>query len=147
MANTEFSSLAEAADAFEALQSDFTASEQLAQESATEIANLKAERDTLKAEAEKASEALASLTAEANDAKEKVTALETEIAQLKAEAKTAEQRAAEIAGSSGIDPVDATPGSSNENAWEKYQAIKDPADKTAYWRANHSAIIAAAKAS
>lgn len=146
MADLEFSSLAEASEAFAALQLDYTASEQLAQESATEIASLKAERDAIQAESAEVAAKLEAVNAEIAAATEKVAALESEIATLKAEAKTAEQRAAEIAGTAGIPAVSATPGASAENAWEKYQAIKDPAEKTAYWRANHSAIINAARA-
>lgn len=140
--SADFASLAEAKAAYSAIKGDLDAAQSLADEAGAKVEALTQELADANAKLESAGAELGAIKTESAA---KIEALSAEVEQLKADAKSAEQRAAEIAASSGTVPVETAPGQQNANAWETYQAIKDPAEKTAYWRANQDAIIAAAR--
>lgn len=82
----------------------------------------------------------------ANDlsqAKERQKEANASIKQLEADAKTAEAKAAEICASVGVDPVQVTPGgdAKQANLIEQFNAITDPAKKTAFFRAHRAELI------
>ena len=83
-------------------------------------------------------------------AKEQITALSTEVETLKANAKSAERIAAERYGAASPQPLPVTPRGDAEAATliEKFKAITDPAEQTAFWRslsAEKRALILNAK--
>ena len=69
-------------------------------------------------------------------AKEQITALTAETETLKANAKTAERIAAERYGAASTEPLPVTPRGDSQAATlvEKFKAIADPAEQTAFWR-------------
>jgi len=69
-------------------------------------------------------------------AKEQVGALTKEVETLKANAKTAERIAAERYGAASTEPLPVTPRGDSQAATliEKFKAITDPAEQTAFWR-------------
>lgn len=75
-------------------------------------------------------------------AKEKQSQADTRIRELESEAKSAEAKAAEICASVGVDPVQVTPGAEEKQAdlRAQFEAITDPARKTAFFRANRDAL-------
>ena len=82
----------------------------------------------------------------ANDitqAKERQKEADARIQQLENDAKTAESKAAEICASVGVDPVQVTPGGDTKqaNLIEQFNAITDPAKKTAFFRAHRADLI------
>jgi chromosome segregation ATPase len=76
-------------------------------------------------------------------AKERYAEAETRIQQLEAQAKSAETKAAEICASVGVDPVQVTPGGDPKQAdlLAQFNAITDPAKKTAFFRAHRADLI------
>ena len=143
----QFASLAEAVEAFGKQAEDLKAANALAEEASNETAALKSQLEAANTAAAESAAKITALETAAIEAASKIEQLTAQVGKLEAEAKTAEQKAAEIAANSGTDPVAVNPGGSSENHWEKYQAIKDPAAKTAYWRANMDAIISDARKS
>ena len=83
-------------------------------------------------------------------AKEQITALTTEVETLKASAKSAERISAERYGAASPQPLPVTPRGDAEAATliEKFKAITDPTEQTAFWRslsAEKRALILNAK--
>jgi chromosome segregation ATPase len=142
----EFSSLSDAQAAFDALEADAAASADLLTEAQSNLEVANATVATIQAALETANAANADLAAKLTAAESGLTASAAEVEKLKAESRTAEAIAASICASLNIDPQATAPdGGQTKNAWETYQAITNPAEKTAYWRANQEAIVAAAK--
>lgn len=83
------------------------------------------------------------LTHDLTQAKEHIKDLDVRIKQLEAEAKSAEAKAAEICASVGVDPVQVTPGGDAKQAdlLAQFNAITDPAKKTAFFRAHRAELI------
>ena len=73
---------------------------------------------------------------ELTKAKEQITALTGEVETLKANAKTAERIAAERYGAASTEPLPVTPRGDAQAATlvEKFKAITDPTEQTAFWR-------------
>jgi chromosome segregation ATPase len=142
----EFSSLSDAQAAFDALEADAAASNDLLAEAQASTESLTAALSAAQAELETANAANADLAAKLTAAETAATEAEAAAEKLKAESRSAEAIAASICASLNIDPQATAPdGGQSKNAWETYQAITHPAEKTAYWRANQEAIVAAAK--
>jgi chromosome segregation ATPase len=76
-------------------------------------------------------------------AKERQKEADTRIKQLEAAAKSAEAKAAEICASVGVDPVQVTPGGDAKQAdlLAQFNAITDPAKKTAFFRTHRAELI------
>ena len=76
-------------------------------------------------------------------AKERQKEADTRLKHLEAEAKSAEAKAAEICASVGVDPVQVTPGGDpkQEDLLAQFNAITDPAKKTAFFRAHRAELI------
>ena len=74
---------------------------------------------------------------ELTKAKEQITALSGEVETLKANAKTAERIAAERYGAASPQPLPVTSRGDTQAATlvEKFKAITDPKEQTAFWRA------------
>lgn len=83
------------------------------------------------------------LVNELAQAKERLKEANTRIKQLKADAKSAEAKAAEICASVGVDPFQVTPGgdAKQEDLLAQFNAISDPAKKTAFFRAHRAELI------
>jgi chromosome segregation ATPase len=97
------------------------------------------QRDQLSSDLATAKQSLTSAATAAEElakAKEQVTALSTEVETLKANAKSAERIAAERYGAASPQPLPVTPRGDAEAATliEKFKAITDPAEQTAFWR-------------
>ena len=111
------------------------------------------QRDQLSRDLATAKQSLTSAAATAEEltkAKEQITALSTEVETLKANAKSAERIAAERYGAASPQPLPVTPRGDVEAATliEKFKAITDPAEQTAFWRslsAEKRALILNAK--
>ena len=111
------------------------------------------QRDQLSRDLATAKQSLTSAATAAEElakAKEKITALTTEVETLKANAKSAERIAAERYGAASPQPLPVTPRGDAEAATliEKFKAITDPAEQTAFWRslsAEKRALILNAK--
>jgi len=73
---------------------------------------------------------------ELTKAKEQITALTAEVETLKANAKSAERIAAERYGAASTEPLPVTPRGDSKAATliEKFKAITDPTEQTAFWR-------------
>ena len=73
---------------------------------------------------------------ELTKAKEQITALTSEVETLKANAKSAERIAAERYGAASTEPLPVTPRGDAQAATliEKFKAITDPTEQTAFWR-------------
>lgn len=73
---------------------------------------------------------------ELTKAKEQIANLTSEVATLKTNAKTAERIAAERYGAASTEPLPVTPRGDSQAATltEKFKAITDPAEQTAFWR-------------
>ena len=73
---------------------------------------------------------------ELTKAKEQIANLTNEVETLKANAKTAERIAAERYGAASTEPLPVTPRGDSQAATliEKFKAITDPAEQTAFWR-------------
>jgi chromosome segregation ATPase len=128
----------------------------------TTVEELDAVRGDLTAASEMLDEANGRITALTNDltasrekeqqlgndltqAKERQKEADTLIKQLEADAKSAEAKAAEICASVGVDPVQVTPGgdAKQANLLEQFNAITDPAKKTAFFRKHREEILRA----
>ena len=111
------------------------------------------QRDQLSRDLATAKQSLTSAATSAEElakAKEQITALSTEVETLKANAKSAERIAAERYGAASPQPLPVTPRGDAEAATliEKFKAITDPAEQTAFWRslsAEKRALILNAK--
>ena len=111
------------------------------------------QRDQLSRDLATAKQSLTSAANAAEElakAKEQITALSTEVETLKANAKSAERIAAERYGAASPQPLPVTPRGDAEAATliEKFKAITDPAEQTAFWRslsAEKRALILNAK--
>ena len=111
------------------------------------------QRDQLSRDLATAKQSLTSAVGTADEltkAKEQITALTTEVQTLKASAKSAERIAAERYGAASPQPLPVTPRGDAEAATliEKFKAITDPAEQTAFWRslsAEKRALILNAK--
>lgn len=111
------------------------------------------QRDQLSRDLATAKQSLTSAATAAEElakAKEQITALTTEVETLKANAKSAERIAAERYGAASPQPLPVTPRGDAEAATliEKFKAITDPAEQTAFWRslsAEKRALILNAK--
>ena len=111
------------------------------------------QRDQLSRDLSTAKQSLISAATNAEEltkAKEQITALTTEVETLKANAKSAERIAAERYGAASPHPLPVTPRGDAEAATliEKFKAITDPAEQTAFWRslsAEKRALILNAK--
>ena len=111
------------------------------------------QRDQLSRDLATARQSLTSAATAAEElakAKEQITALNTEVETLKASAKSAERIAAERYGAASPQPLPVTPRGDAEAATliEKFKAITDPAEQTAFWRslsAEKRALILNAK--
>lgn len=111
------------------------------------------QRDQLASDLATAKQSLTSAATAAEElakAKEQITALTTEVEALKASAKSAERIAAERYGAASPQPLPVTPRGDAEAATliEKFKAITDPAEQTAFWRslsAEKRALILNAK--
>jgi chromosome segregation ATPase len=136
-----FASLAEATEAYSALQGELDAATALSEEAGANLATAQTERDQLRAELETATAQIENLATAANQLGETINGLTEELNALKATERSAEQRAAEIAASSGTAPVENAHGAEAGSAWEQYSAIKEPGAKVAFWRANQAEII------
>lgn len=136
-----------------------TAAEQItalsAEKETLTLANgeLTEQRDQLSRDLATAKQSLTSAGSAAEElakAKEQITALTTEVETLKANAKSAERIAAERYGAASPHPLPVTPRGDAEAATliEKFKAITDPAEQTAFWRslsAEKRALILNAK--
>jgi chromosome segregation ATPase len=126
----------------------------------TTVEELDAVRGDLKAASEMLDEANGRITALTNDltasrekekqldhdlaqANERQKETDSRIKQLEADAKSAEAKAAEICASVGVDPVQVTPGGDpkQEDLLAQFNAITDPAKKTAFFRAHRAELI------
>ena len=111
------------------------------------------QRDQLSRDLTTAKQSLTSAATAAEEltrAKERITALTGEVETLKANAKSAEFIAAERYGAASPQPLPVTPRGDAEAATliEKFKAITDPAEQTAFWRgltAEKRALILNAK--
>jgi len=111
------------------------------------------QRDQLSLDLATAKQSLTSAATAAEElakAKEQISALTTEVETLKANAKSAERIAAERYGAASPQPLPVTPRGDAEAATliEKFKAITDPAEQTAFWRslsAEKRALILNAK--
>ena len=111
------------------------------------------QRDQLSRDLTTAKQSLASAATAAEEftkAKERITALTGEVETLKANAKSAEFIAAERYGAASPQPLPVTPRGDAEAATliEKFKAITDPSEQTAFWRslsAEKRALILNAK--
>ena len=111
------------------------------------------QRDQLSRDLATAKQSLTSAATAAEElakAKEQISALTTEVETLKANAKSAERIAAERYGAASPQPLPVTPRGDAEAATliEKFKAITDPAEQTAFWRslsAEKRALILNAK--
>jgi chromosome segregation ATPase len=98
------------------------------------------QRDQLSRDLATAKQSLASAataTEELAKAKGQITSLTTEVETLKANAKSAERVAAERYGAASPEPLPVTPRGDAQAATliEKFKAITDPKEQTAFWRA------------
>ena len=111
------------------------------------------QRDQLSRDLTTAKQSLTSAATAAEEftkAKERITALTGEVETLKANAKSAELIAAERYGAASPQPLPVTPRGDAEAATliEKFKAITDPSEQTAFWRslsAEKRALILNAK--
>ena len=97
------------------------------------------QRDQLSRDLATAKHSLTSAGAAAEEltkAKEQITALTSEVETLKANAKSAERIAAERYGAASPEPLPVTPRGDAQAATliEKFKAITDPKEQTAFWR-------------
>ena len=97
------------------------------------------QRDQLSRDLATAKQSLTSAAGTAEEltkAKEQITTLSGEVETLKANAKTAERIAAERYGAASPEPLPVTPRGDAQAATliEKFKAITDPKEQTAFWR-------------
>ena len=102
-------------------------------------AELTEQRDQFSRDLATAKQSLTSAATAAEEltkAKEQITALSGEVETLKANAKSAERIAAERYGAASPQPLPVTPRGDAEAATliEKFKAITDPTEQTAFWR-------------
>ncbi len=97
------------------------------------------QRDQLTRDLATAKQSLTSAATAAEElgkAKERIVALNAEVETLKANAKSAERIAAERYGAASTEPLPVTPRGDTQAATlvEKFKAITDPTEQTAFWR-------------
>lgn len=124
------------ADELDAVRGDLTAASAMMEEANQKIIAL---TNDLNATREKEKQ----LGHDLAQAKEKQSKADARIQQLETEAKTAEAKAAQICASVGVDPVQVTPAgdAKQANLLEQFNAITDPAKKTAFFRKHRDALI------
>jgi chromosome segregation ATPase len=124
------------ADELDAVRGDLTAASAMMEEANQKITAL---TNDLNATREKEKQ----LGHDLAQAKEKQSQADARIQQLETEAKTAEAKAAQICASVGVDPVQVTPAgdAKQANLLEQFNAITDPAKKTAFFRKHRDALI------
>jgi chromosome segregation ATPase len=124
------------ADELDAVRGDLTAASEMLEDANQKITAL---TNDLNAAHEKEKQ----LDHDLAQAKEKQAEADARIAQLESEAKEAESKAAEICASVGVDPVQVTPAGDAKQAdlLEQFNAITDPAKKTAFFRKHRDALI------
>ena len=132
--------LSEAAKQSGDLRTQVTALTQDKETLALANGELTEQRDQLASDLATAKQSLTSAATAAEEltkAKEQLSAFTTEIEKLKAEAKTAERIAAERYGAASTEPLPVTPRGDTQAATliEKFKAITDPKEQTAFWRA------------
>jgi len=140
-----------------ALKSAFTSKSSEVEKLANELKESLAKNEALGAEVEllkEKAEAYDSLMREKSEASAKAEELAKALAEsekLKADAvsqiETVGKKAAAIASSVGVEPVEisAADGQTNkspEEAWNEYVSMKDPAKKLAFYKTNQKAIFA-----
>ena len=143
-------------ESLKALKSAFTSKSADAEAMAKEMSALQAKNETLAAEFASVSEKLeasAALAVERDTAIAKIEELTKALAaseSLKAEAgkqiESVGKAAAKIVASVGIQPVeisaaDSQSAKSPEEIWNEYCAMKDPAQKVAFYNKNRAAIV------
>ena len=141
----------------QALKSAFTSKSSEAEKLAAEISELKAKNETLSAEYATAVEKLgasAAVVAERDAAIAKAEELAKALAEAKdlkaqavAQIETVGKESAKIAASVGVQPVEISAADnaaqkSPEEVWTEYCAMKDPAQKVAFYNKHRAAIIA-----
>jgi chromosome segregation ATPase len=120
----------------DAVRGDLTAASEMLEEANGRITAL---TNDLNASREKEQQ----LNHDLAQAKERQKEADARIQQLEAAAKSAEAKAAEICASVGVDPVQVTPGGDAKQAdlLSQFNAITDPAKKTAFFRAHRAELI------
>jgi len=124
------------ADELDAVKGDLKAANEMLEEANEKISSLADELNTAR-ESEK------QLEQDLAQTKEKRAEADSRIQQLETEAKSAEAKAAEICASVGVDPVQVTPGADEKQAdlRAQFEAITDPARKTAFFREHRDALM------
>ena len=101
-----FASLAEATEAYLALQGELEAATALSDEAGANLATAQADLSRVSAELATATAQIESLTTAATESAKSIADLTAAYAELKESEKTAEQKAAQIAANSGVPPVE-----------------------------------------
>ncbi|MGC9452653.1 MAG: hypothetical protein ACP5I4_14535 [Oceanipulchritudo sp.] len=124
------------ADELDAVRGDLTAASAMMEEANQKITALTIDLNATREKEKQLGYDLA-------QAKEKQSQADARIQQLETEAKTAEAKAAQICASVGVDPVQVTPAgdAKQANLLEQFNAITDPAKKTAFFRKHRDALI------
>lgn len=127
---------ASSVDELDAVKGDLKAANEVLEEANQKIRSLTEDLASVR-ESEK------QLEHDLAQAKEKDAHAQSRIQELESEAKSAEVKAAEICASVGVDPVQVTPGADEKQAdlRAQFEAITDPARKTAFFRANRDALM------
>lgn len=122
--------------AIEQLEGDLKAANELIDENG---ASLTKSQNDLKARSDKLEQSQRDLTT----AKQTIKSLEEKVEALESEAQSAEAKAAEICASVGVDPVQIKPEGESEpqDLMEQFQAIKDPGQRTAFFRKHKDQLI------
>lgn len=123
-------------DELDAVRGDLTAASEMLEEANQKITALTNDLNTAREQEKQLGHDLA-------QAKEKQSQADARIRQLESDAKAAESKAAEICASVGVDPVQVTPAGDAKQAslLEQFNAITDPAKKTAFFRKHRDALI------
>jgi chromosome segregation ATPase len=123
-------------DELDAVRGDLTAASEMLEDANQKITALTTDLNAAREKEKQLDHDLA-------QAKGKQKQSDTRIAQLESEAKEAESKAAEICASVGVDPVKVTPAGDAKQAslLEQFNAITDPARKTAFFRKHRDTLI------
>lgn len=118
------------------LEGDLQAANELIDENG---ASLTKSQNDLKVRSDKLEQSQRDLTT----TKQTIKSLEEKIEALESEAQSAEAKAAEICASVGVDPVQIKPEGESEpqDLMEQFQAIKDPGQRTAFFRKHKDQLI------
>jgi septal ring factor EnvC (AmiA/AmiB activator) len=125
------------------LEADLQAANELVDENGEAVSKL---QDSLKAKAAELEQSRAD-TAKAKEATKaaeaKTTELEAKVAQLEATKRSAEEEAASSCASVGVDPLQIKPDnqSTQPDLMEQFQAIKDPGERTAFYRQHKDQLL------